>query len=246
MSHIERLVARQLEYCELRRRREEQEAALDTPPTGPPRPPPAPGPCILVSRERGSGGGAIARRVGERLGWQVFDREIVEEIARRAHIRQQLVESVDEHVRSRWRLHLRTPATDEPLGWRDYLHQLQEIILALGHHGHVVLVGRGAQWILPHEGSLRVRVIAPPEARAQRVVASDGLTLEEARQVLEETDHQRVVFQKRAFGQDPRDPRAYDLVINTGELDLNTAVKLVLEAAEGRLGVRPEATACSL
>jgi hypothetical protein len=54
------------------------------------------GPYVTVSREKGAGGNAVAKLVGKRLGWQVFDNEIVDEIAKKAHIRRQLIESLDE------------------------------------------------------------------------------------------------------------------------------------------------------
>src|SRR5690349_4732084 len=59
------------------------------------------GPCLLISRERGSGGSRVARLAGERLGWQVFDREILDQIAELAHVRLQLAESVDEQTRAK-------------------------------------------------------------------------------------------------------------------------------------------------
>ena len=54
------------------------------------------GPYLLISRERGAGGNTVAQLVGRRLGWQVFAGEIVDEIAQKAHVRRQLIESLDE------------------------------------------------------------------------------------------------------------------------------------------------------
>ena len=54
------------------------------------------GPYLIISREKGAGGNAVAKLVGRRLGWQVFDNEIVDEIAQKAHVRRQLIESLDE------------------------------------------------------------------------------------------------------------------------------------------------------
>lgn len=242
MSHIDQLVARQIEFCELRRRLEEEIHSGRRPVPSPP----SPGPCLVVSRERGSGGTQIARLVGERLGWHVFDREIVDEIARRAQVRQQLVESVDERVRSRWSLVLGKPSNGATLDWHDYLYHLREVVLALGHHGHAVLVGRGAQWILPREGSLRVRVIAPIEIRARRLAERQGRNPNDARRDVEDTDRQRMAFLRRAFGHDPSAPHWYDLVLNTGDLDINAAAAIVLAALKEKLHVQAEVFPCVL
>ena len=107
------------------------------------------GPCVLLSRQCGSAGDDVARVVGERLGWQVFNREIVEKIAERAHVRKQLVESVDEHIRSRWRRLLHPIREREGLDLELYLDHLHEIVLSLGHHGYAVIVGRGGEFLLP-------------------------------------------------------------------------------------------------
>ena len=102
------------------------------------------GPCFLLSRQCGSAGDELARRVGEQLHWHVVNREIVEQIAQRAEVRQQLVESVDEHLRSRWRRLLHPIREREGIRPETYLYHLHEIVLSLGTHGYVIILGRGA------------------------------------------------------------------------------------------------------
>ena len=41
---------------------------------------------ICISREAGAGGSALARMVGERLGWKVYDEELIEAIAHRMEV----------------------------------------------------------------------------------------------------------------------------------------------------------------
>src|SRR5262249_33011581 len=55
-------------------------------------------PTIAISRQAGTRGPDIARAVGQRLGWPVYDRELLELIASELGLRTQLVESVDERV----------------------------------------------------------------------------------------------------------------------------------------------------
>ena len=74
------------------------------------------GACLLISRERGSGGSAVARLAGERLGWQVFDREILDQIAQLAHVRLPLTGSVDEQIRSKLENNWQPDLKPEDLG----------------------------------------------------------------------------------------------------------------------------------
>ena len=194
------------------------------------------GPCLLISRECGSGGGILAQRAGERLGWNVFDSKIVDEIAQVARVHQRLVKSVDEHVHSYWEQTWREMLLDD-LADEKYFRHLKEIIIALGYQGNVVIVGRGAQYFLPTPCALRVRLIAPLEDRARRVAELDELPVEKARLRAEMIDKERAAFIWKTFRKDVASPANYDLVINTGQIDLLGATDLVLAAMDKKLGV---------
>ncbi|HEV2320694.1 MAG TPA: cytidylate kinase-like family protein [Verrucomicrobiae bacterium] len=194
------------------------------------------GPYLLVSRECGSGGGLVARLAGELLGWDVFDARIVDEIARNAHVHQRVVQSVDEHVHSGWERTWREYLPDE-LADERYFHYLREVIFELGHHGNVVIVGRGAQYILPSQCAVRIRVVAPLEERIKRVAERRKMSLEEARLQVEAIDKQRVAFVWKIFKTDAGSPLNQDITINTAQLSIPAAVTLVLGALKERLGV---------
>ena len=195
------------------------------------------GPCLLVSNETGSEGSQVARLAGARLGWPVFDRELVDQIAQHAHVRQELIESVDEHTRSKWQEVLYALLQSDEVSADTYLYHLQQILMALGHHGDAVIVGRGAQFTLPAVGSLRVRVVAPFELRVQRVAKRAGLTPEDALLRVRTRDNSRADFIRKTFHRDIRSPLNYDLVVNTGEMNVELATRIVLAALHEKLGV---------
>ena len=237
MTDCTRLVDRQLRLVELKRNLEQLGE----------RPPPIEvenvtyGPCVLFSRECGSRGAEIAHLVGERLQWQVFDSEIVEQIARRARVRTPLVESVDEHVRSHWRRSLHPFRERAGIKPETYLYHLHEVMLTLGHHGDVVIVGRGAQFVLPAACALRVRVVAPLSFRVARIVSARQWTMEAATEFVQKCESSRVDFIENVFHQDTTSPLNYDLVLNSGALNLGAAADIVLAALQAKLGVRAEA-----
>lgn len=195
------------------------------------------GPCLLISRECGSGGAEIARLAGERLGWQFYDREIVDKIAQLAHARQHLVESVDEKVRTRWESTWRPVIDSEDMGCEAYLCYLRQVVLALGHHGDVILLGRGAQHILPAQSALRVRLVAPLEQRVKRMAELRGLTLHEADAYVRQLDKDRTAFILKNFHSNAESPLNYDLVINTGEVSKKAASGIILAALQQKLGI---------
>jgi hypothetical protein len=197
------------------------------------------GPCLLVSRQRGSGGGRVAHLAGERLGWHVFDREIVDEIAQLARVRQQLMQSVDAETRANWEDAWRPELQPEDIGCEQYLRCLRQVVLALGHHGDVVILGRGAQHLLPAQCALRVRVAAPFELRVRRVAESHKVPLPEAQAHVQEFDASRADFIKKSFQRDPNSALDYDLIVNTENITVEAAVEIVLLAMRDKLGVLP-------
>ncbi|HEU6449129.1 MAG TPA: cytidylate kinase-like family protein [Verrucomicrobiae bacterium] len=197
------------------------------------------GPCLLISRECGSGTGHLAQKVVEALGWNVFDSRIVDEIAKAAHVQQRLVQSVDERVHSLWEQTWRDFLLDD-FPDKKYLHHLREVVMTLGHFGSVVLVGRGAQYFLPPQCALRVRVVAPLDWRVRQIAEHDKLSVTEASAKAIEVDSCRAMFVWKTFKKDIASPLNHDLVINTADLSVETAVQLVLAALEGKLGVRAQ------
>ena len=197
------------------------------------------GPCLFISRECGSGAGLLAQRVGERLGWNVFDAKMVDEIARAANIHSQLVKSVDECVHTYWEQTLRELLLDD-LADKKYLHLLKQAVVALGSHGNVVFVGRGAQYFLPPQCGLSVRLTAPFVERTKRAAEEMKLSLEEARFKARKIDAERAAFVWKIFKRDAGSPLNYDLTINTGEINIESAAKIVLASIQEKLGVSPQ------
>jgi cytidylate kinase len=230
--NLEKLVSRQVELLDLKHRLE-QEGQRHAPVWihGSPY-----GPCLLISREHGSGARAIAECIGRQLGWQVFDREIVEQIAQRAQARQQLIEGVDERVRSKWETfwHASKAQRVDP---GTYLYCLRQVLLALGHQGDVIILGRGAQYLLPPACALRVRLIAPLEARAERIAERTGHAFAEARLEVQQTDNQRARFIRATFGHESSHPANYDLVLNTGEMSQTAAAEIMMHGLAAKLAV---------
>lgn len=203
------------------------------------------GPCVLFSRECGSAGDDVAQSVGEQLHWPVFNREIVEEIAQRAHVRNQLVESVDERARSNWHRVLHAVREREKLKPEAYLYHLHEIVLSLGHHGYAVIVGRGAQYLLPPECAVRVRVVELLSDRVRRISTTRHMSVDEATQFVQKRETERAEFIRRVFHEDTTSPLKYDLVLNTGRLGIEAAAAVVLAMLENKLGVKVEPVPCA-
>ncbi|HVV52967.1 MAG TPA: cytidylate kinase family protein, partial [Polyangia bacterium] len=84
--------------------------------------------------------------------------------------------------------------------------------------------------------TLRVRVIAPLEARVARIAARDGLDEGAARAKILRIDGERIAFNKQHYGADISEATNYDLVVNAGTLGIEGAADLAARAFRGRFG----------
>ncbi len=194
--------------------------------------PAAPAFTIAISREAGAHGPQVARAVGERLGWPVYDREILQVIAAEMGLRATLLESVDERRKGWLRACLESFTATPPVTESAYARHLVETLLALAAHGGCVIVGRGAAQVLPAETTLRVRLVAPAGERVEAIRQRFGIPSDEAARWVERTDRERVAFVKDHFRKDAADPRGYDLVLNSARFSVAQCAGLVVEALQ--------------
>jgi cytidylate kinase len=182
---------------------------------------------ITISREPGSGGNILAERLSEQLNFDLFYQHFIHSMAESAHVSVRLLETLDEKgvsVLEEWIDSL----VDKHHLWPDqYLQHLMKILGTIGKHGRAVIVGRGANFLLPPTKRLSVRVIAPLDTRIKNVSREYDVTVEEAKTRVLKTESDRKAFIKKYFNDDIRDPLNYDLIINTGALSIDDAANAV-------------------
>ncbi|OEU59550.1 MAG: hypothetical protein BBJ57_10675 [Desulfobacterales bacterium PC51MH44] len=182
---------------------------------------------VTFSRESGSGGDILAERLAEKLGYDLFHQEVIHNMAESARTSVRLLETLDEKgvsVLEEWISSL----VDKRHLWPDqYLQHLMKIIGTIGKHGQAVIIGRGANFVLPPDKRLSVRVIAPMETRVRNVSQELGITDEEARRRVIKTESNRRAFIRKYFNADIVDPFNYDLVINIVNLSIENAINAI-------------------
>jgi len=193
-------------------------------------------PIICISRECGALGAHIGRQVAERLGFAFYAQELVDEIAKQAHVRRKVVESLDERRRkgvARWIDELVRVGRFTP---GDYMHGLSEVVLTLGRHGKSVIVGRGAFFILDNRFTLRVRCKAPLDWRVAQIAKRRNMSEADARAMVLRIDDERVDFYRENFNVDVRQPEHFNLMLDTGTVPEKDCVETIVEAFDARFG----------
>ena len=203
----------------------------------------APAFTITLARDAGAQGPGVAREVGRRLGWPVYDHELLEHIAKEHNLRVSLLESLDER-RQNWLVECMEGFSQHGhIGEAGYVHHLTQTLLSLGAHGCCVIVGRGAAHLLPAAATLRVRLMAPVEYRVAHVMRQRGLSKHDAAKWVETTDRERAAFIKDHFLKDPTDPRHYDLILNVSRWSVMECADLIVDALNRLTGRAAQAVA---
>ena len=182
---------------------------------------------ITISRQFGSGGRELGKRLAERLGWDYYDREIIDSLAR-AHgyeadfVRRALANhgwrNVQLSYRNSFSHLLYNPGQQTELLVRE--REILRDIAALG--SDCVIIGRDADVILEDQHPFRVFICADIEKRLQRCMKHEENRPEEERlnerQVLRNIrriDRNRARTREILTGRMLRDGSTFDLTVNT-------------------------------
>lgn len=197
--------------------------------------PPAPAPFITIAREAGSGGASLARLLVRKLNaesdagtvWRIYEGNVTARMLQAHNLSPTIARFLPEdHVPE-------VVATiGEMVGLHPNLWELMqktnEEIRQLARRGHVIIVGRGANFAtadLPL--GLHVRLVAPEAHRTRYLAQQYNIPEREAAHRNAKCEAARRRYVKMNFNAEINDPKAYDLTINVGRMPLSLAVDLV-------------------
>ncbi len=201
-------------------------------------------PIITIRGEYASGVSEIGKQVSQRLGVDYVDRKIIAEVAARLQRGEQIIEEKETppgNILGRVAQALSIagmdysvsyiPAEDIPVDDTRYLEALKSVITELARSKSIIIRGRGSQFILKdYPDALHIYLVAPLEIRLKRVMERLKINEEKARQEITKWDNSHREFTKRYFKASVENPLCYDLVINTGKIDYDTAASIIIEA----------------
>lgn len=189
-------------------------------------------PVITISRQPGSRGNEIAAKLAQTFGYNLFDREIIKQMAENTRISSRVLETLDENGLNMLEDVIATIVEQRHLWPDQYIKQLMKIIGTIGRHGNAVIVGRGSTFIIPAEQNIRLRFIASFENRIKKVADELNVPEEEARRQIYDAEARRRSFTRRYFYADIDEPAHYDLIINTDYMEDDQAVSMVKALAD--------------
>ncbi|MBS5215696.1 MAG: cytidylate kinase-like family protein [Clostridiales bacterium] len=189
---------------------------------------------ITISREFGSGGRTIGRQVAQELGFEFYDKELIEKVAEESGFDKQYIEEQGEYAPAKSSFAYAFIGRDRNgMSISDYIWQAQrKIILSLAEKGNCVIVGRCADYILQdREDCLNVFIHADMEKRAERIVKLYGETDKAPKKRLEEKDKKRKVNYRYYTDREWGASQNYHICLDSGEFGIERCAKIIAELA---------------
>jgi cytidylate kinase len=205
---------------------------------------------VTIEREYGCGAAQIAAELADHLGWKLWDHLLTEEIARQANVHPSAVLRCDERMDSRlyrltksfWRgsYERSSPLGNQVFDTDRMTAMMQEITGRIAQEGNAVVVGRGAPYFLrEHPDAFHVFLFAPRGEKIRRI-REEGATEEQAEDLVETVDRERIAYVKHYFNSDWPTRSLYHIMVNTavGNEAVIQTILSTMQLVEGR----PKAT----
>ena len=193
-----------------------------------------------IGREFGSAGYDEGRMLGESLGIELYDKELLAQAAKSSGFCKEIFENHDEKPTSSFLYSLvmdtysggsysSAPFLDMPLNHKVFLAQF-DTIKKIAEQESCVIVGRCADYALAdNPDCLNIFVHAEMEDRISWISKRKDLTENKARDLIQKTDKQRASYYNYYTCKKWGDSRSYDLCLNTSKISKEACVDMILE-----------------
>lgn len=202
---------------------------------------------ITISREVGSGGRTIGRKLAEKLGVRFSDKELVDELQKKLNL---TVDSIEElkGKKKRWLDDFIQMVAPVPMsgmlvdGDSDYISEYnlslsvndvfeaeREILNGIADEGSCVIAGRSGFFVLKgRPNKVDILITASRDKRIARIMDKQNLSRQKAEEVIDSVDKARDNYVKRYTGQSRYDARNYHIVLNMDYITEDQAVAMIL------------------
>ena len=183
---------------------------------------------ITISREFGSGGRTIGKKVAEKLGIPCYDSELIQKIAEESGFAENYVKEAGEYVPGGFLSSVLANRAFGPTN-EDILWETQcRVIMELAEKGPCVIVGRCADYILRNRDDVvRVFIMGDMPTRIKTIMARKNLSEDQAKKLIKEVDKDRSSYYRYYTDQIWGEAENYDLCIDSGRIGVQGVVDVI-------------------
>ena len=187
---------------------------------------------VTISREYGSGGYEVGRRVAERMNYKFYDKELIAHIADKFLIPESFVAATEEtELKKKNIFHEVFPVfTRTENENADYIFREQgKFIVQLVEEGNCVIAGRRADYYLrDNPNALHLFFYADRDFKVRRICETENISEDEAVKKIADMDRRRRTSYEYVTGRTWGDMHNYDRLICTSTLGLDRCVEEIL------------------
>lgn len=181
---------------------------------------------ITISREYGSGGREIGRRVARKLNIPFYDKSISELAAIATGLKPEVIEAFQDRTPTGFDYGAYSTGSFVPIS--DELFGTQVKIIKKLAEKPCIIIGRASDYILKDYPNLvRIFIIAKKEDRIKKIASTYHVTEKEAIKAIKQCDKQRAKYHEHYADTKWGDPHSYDLVVNSS-MGVDHAVSAIL------------------
>ncbi len=195
---------------------------------------------ITINRECGTGGGEIARLLGEKLGFKVYGRSVLKAVAEQFGTTLEEMDRIKAQKTNWWnefcRFYQQFGATGytsgtiaDPTPMSVYYAE-ERLLRDLAEKESCVIIGRAGFHIFrDHPKAVHLLLLADRDVRIARIARKQSLTTEEAAKVVDDVDQARDTFVKNVADTSRHDARNYHICANITGLEPDTVASFLAE-----------------
>ncbi len=194
---------------------------------------------ITISRQFGSGGREIGKKVADSLGISFYNKELIALAAKESGFSENIFEKADEAPSNSFLYSLAIGANpmgslfikNDDLLTNDKLFSIQsKVIRDIGKKESCLIVGRCSDYILREEENLtRIYLHADNDFRIKRIMELYNLSEKEAKTTITKSDKKKNNYYNYYTGNEWGDPKNYDIIINTGKTGIDNTINIVID-----------------
>lgn len=185
---------------------------------------------ITISREFGSGGREIGKRLADKLGFSYYDREIITEIAKETGMSEEYIKNISEKGVYPYAFQFAksfTAYSSLQSNQTDILVAQQKILKAIAKKENCIIVGRGANVILREYTPMNLFIYANMESKIKRCrmkKKAEELTDKELKNKIMQVDKNRKNYHKIISNLEWGEKKNYHLCINTSNVEIKEII----------------------
>lgn len=196
---------------------------------------------ITIAREYGSGGHLLGEMLSKELGIKLYDKEFIHLVAEKSGINEQYIKKNEQSIPSFWLKCIlgknSEQSLERSLSSDDVLFVAEsKIIQELAEKGPCIIVGRCADCVLrDYSNLIKVFCYSDLKSACVRCVQEYGVSEEKAESEIKRINHNRIAHYEYYTGEKWGEPHHYNLMINTGSIDLSVACNLIKSIYKNRI-----------